>query len=424
MNISKTTIDKAGLAIAKNKYKDEINFIELEEVFDEFRKMHLSPLTNTTIEIQSWLKDSGQNYYIAQRLKRKPQIIRKLNRFSVRLSQLQDIGGIRIIVDNNNDVKKLHSFLIKHIEEQSKFKIYNTNDYREQGRDDSGYRALHIILKRDNLYLELQIRSRVQHYWAESIERTSVIYGFHLKEQEGDIHVLQYFKLLSDIFYEIEARRNPTPSQKIELDKLRLMAIGIIESTDSSKILDSYVNEDIIKTLSALESSKASIFNNWILIFDWNKGTFVTWDIIDGSPDDAIKVYTENENIYPATNGFEVVLIGSSNVATVRQTHSHYFGIASYELILENLDQAVVGFTKRLDIDSGAREILYCLSRKGYWGSKTITIDILKKHYCNILGFSQSLDLLIEKKLVILSPLKGNPLSLNLGKKNEIDKYI
>lgn len=34
---SKTKIDKAGLALAKEKYCDEAEFIEHEEVFDEYR---------------------------------------------------------------------------------------------------------------------------------------------------------------------------------------------------------------------------------------------------------------------------------------------------------------------------------------------------------------------------------------------------
>lgn len=67
---------------------------------------------------------------------------------------------------------------------------------------------LHVILDKNGYKLELQIRSRIQHYWAESIERTSVIYGHHLKEQEGAPEVISYFRLLSDLFYEIEAIRN------------------------------------------------------------------------------------------------------------------------------------------------------------------------------------------------------------------------
>lgn len=186
---SKTKIDKAGLALAKNKFKDEIEYIELEEAFDEYRKAHLQPLSETTLELQQLLANYGAPYYIAQRLKRKPQIVRKLNRLSVRLTQLQDIGGCRIIVHRNSDVDKLLKYLRDSVGAQNVFTIDRTTDYRKIGRDDTGYRALHVILKRSGVFLELQIRSRIQHYWAESIERTSVIYGYHLKESEGSPQV-------------------------------------------------------------------------------------------------------------------------------------------------------------------------------------------------------------------------------------------
>jgi len=424
MEISKTKIDKSGNALSKGTFKDEINFIELEEVFDEFRKGHLLPLTETTLELQIWLSNYSQRYYIAQRLKRKPQIIRKLRRLSVRLSQLQDIGGARIIVDTNKDVEMLFKHLKDKVSEQTEFTIDRVADYRQKGRDVTGYRALHLIFKRDGYNLELQIRSRIQHYWAESIERTSVIYGHHLKEQEGDASVINYFKKLSDIFFEIEAGREPTTVQKIELDRLRQISENIILDSDKHKVFDSYVNEDIIKTLSSIEANKKESFNNWIIIFDWNSGSFINWDIVDRNPDEAIKAYVRNENLYPADSGYEVVLIGSSYVATVRQTLSHYFGIENYDNTLENLDQAVIGFSRRMDIDTGARQILHCLYRKHFWGVKTTRIPTLKNHFCkNVITFDSSLAVLVKKGLVTES-VKNGSVSLNLGKKNEIDQYF
>jgi len=424
MKTSKSKIDKSGYALSKGIYRDEIEYIELEEIFDEFRKAHLPPLTQTTLEFQDWLSNYGNRYYIAQRLKRKPQIIRKLTRLSVRLTQLQDIGGLRIIVDSNQDIDRLYTELIDRIESQNKFKIIRTVDYREKGRDITGYRAVHIILYRQGYKLELQIRSRIQHYWAESIERTSVIYGYHLKEQEGAPYVISYFKKLSDIFYEIEAGREPSAAQKIEIDKLRQKSEELIRKSDKHKVFDSYINEDIIKTLSSIESSRRQTFNNWIIIFDWNTGSFINWEIVDRGPEEAIKAYVKNENIFPANKGYEVVLIGASDVATIRQTHSHYFGIENYDNILENLDEAVIGFSRRMDIDIGARQILHTLYRRHSWGSKTIRISTLKNHFCkNIITFHSSLDILISKGLVNQESTNG-PVSLNLGKKGEIDKYL
>ncbi len=418
---SKSRIDKAGQALAKGKARSEEELVELEGVFDDFRKEHLKPLTDLTIELQRWLTDYGAKYYIAQRLKRKPQIVRKLTRLHVRLSQLQDIGGCRIIVADNRDVDRIQRFLTERLSKTTEIKI---TDYREKGRDDTGYRALHLLFTRNGLSLELQVRSQIQHYWAESIERTSVVYGHHLKEKEGDPRVINYFKALSDVFYEIESGRQPAPQSKIEIDKLRVTTEEIIVASDSNKVFDSFVNEDIIKTLTAIESKRTG-FNNWIMVFNWNTGSFTTWDIVDRDPELASAKYGDYERQFPAQHGFEVVMIGSSDVATVRETHSHYFGIASYDHVLEKLDQSVVGFSKRMDIDSDARQILLALYNRDFWGKKKACgIPTLKNHYCqSVISFDSALRVLVEKELVLMPSAIG-PVSLNVKKTNDIKLYL
>src|ERR1700733_14277174 len=98
---SKSLVDKSGKALVHPEEFSGSDLLGLEQVFDEYRGRHLQPLSELTQELQNWLAQSGSKYFIAQRLKRKPQIIRKLRRFSTRLSQLQDIGGCRIVVEDN-----------------------------------------------------------------------------------------------------------------------------------------------------------------------------------------------------------------------------------------------------------------------------------------------------------------------------------
>jgi len=174
--VSKAKIDKAGLALAGRQNVSEDEIYEFEDIFDEYRKSHLQPLSEMTLELQEWLSQYGSKYYIAQRLKRKPQILRKLNRFSVRLTQLQDIGGCRIIVELNSDVERLINFLESKVAKQEPLKLIRTTDYREKGRDDSGYRAVHLILEKSGAKLELQVRSRIQHYWAVNKKGDRLLY--------------------------------------------------------------------------------------------------------------------------------------------------------------------------------------------------------------------------------------------------------
>jgi ppGpp synthetase/RelA/SpoT-type nucleotidyltranferase len=427
--LSKSRIDKAGQFLAKGEPQtlEEIeHYDESENLFDDFRQKHLQPLTSTTVELQKWLKEAGTPYIIVQRLKRKPQILRKLRRFRVRLTQLQDIGGLRIIVDQNSDVDKLVDYIQRILKQLSTVSIKKIVNYREKGRDDSGYRATHVILEREGVVLELQIRSRIQHYWAELIERTSVIYGHHLKEMDGDIAVITYFKELSNLFYEIESGRRPTAYQKYELEKLRGEAELLITNADSKNVFSNYENEGIVKTLVDQEKRLGGgDFNNWIFVFNWNLGSFISWEIIGLDPQTAITRYVDFERRYPSDHGFEVVLVGSSSVASIRETHSHYFGLDQKENILETLNESIVGFSNKMDIDIGARQILAVMDRKRFWGAKMISQDTLKNHFCqDVLTFDTSLNTLIAKKLIYKGGDATRGIALNLKKKKKIESYL
>ena len=179
-----------------------------------------------------------------------------------------------------------------------------------------------------------------------------------------------------------------------------------------------------MKTLADREQRGADSFNNWLLIFNWNVGSFVSCEIISSDPEKAAMAYRDSEERYKSEEGFEVVLIGSSDIATVRETHSHYFGVQSNEDILENLDASVVGFTQKMDIDVGARQILLRLHTRRVWGSRAISKGVIKNHLCkNVMTFDSSLDALVEKGLVIEASL-GEGLLLNMKRKAEIEAYI
>jgi ppGpp synthetase/RelA/SpoT-type nucleotidyltranferase len=419
---SKSRIDRAGQALANPPVEETFEHLELEDVFDAYRAKHLEPLTKLTLAIQSWLVGYGKKYYIAQRLKRKPQIARKLRRFHVRLTQLQDIGGLRIIVENNNAVDELSNHIEKMLRDDPKYSIKKPTDYREKGRDRTGYRAVHRIVTYEGVTLEIQIRSRIQHYWAENIEKTSVIYGHQLKEEQGHKDVISYFKALSDIFFDVELGRSPDSQQKLDLEVLRQSAESIILSEIGEKQLNSFVNEDILKTLAAKEGNSTS-FSNWLLVFNWNTATFETWDSVDRDSAKAVEKYVLYEKQYTTELGYEVVLIGSSDISTVQETHSHYFGISPPDSVLESLDDYLVGISSKMDLGIGARKILSALYRKKYWSTKAASEDTLRNHFCSdVPDFDDSLKSLIDNNLVAYRALGG--ISLNVKSKNQIEQYI
>ncbi len=166
--------------------------------------------------------------------------------------------------------------------------------------------------------------------WFPHVAEIGALAWIATRVHAGEPIVVGYYKELSDLFFEIESGRIPQTGQKLRVEELRHQAEIIITQSDKRKVFDSYVNEGIIRTLTEKEKSLGKNgLNNWLIVFDWNQGSFISWDTVARDPDIAIQKYVEHERTFPAGDGFEVVLVGSSDVATVRETHSHYFGIES-----------------------------------------------------------------------------------------------
>ena len=92
-------------------------------------------------------------------------IAEKLRRESIRLSQMQDIAGCRIVVGNVVQQEQFVSSLI------SDFPGASVIDRR--ANPSYGYRAIHIIVELAGKPVEIQIRTSLQHLWAEVSEKSS-----------------------------------------------------------------------------------------------------------------------------------------------------------------------------------------------------------------------------------------------------------
>ncbi len=128
---------------------------------------------------------------LAQRLKRAPSIILKLQRFDgMKLARMQDIGGLRAVVGSVAKVKELEaayrSARFKHV-------LASSKNYLDESKED-GYRSIHVIYRYVNdgaptyngLSLELQLRTRLQHAWATAVETMGTFLGQALKSGQGE----------------------------------------------------------------------------------------------------------------------------------------------------------------------------------------------------------------------------------------------
>lgn len=92
-------------------------------------------------------------------------LVEKLRRETIRLSQIQDVAGCRAIVSGPTEQELLVTRL------RQVFPEATVVDRRPS--PSHGYRAVHVIPEISNKAVEIQVRTELQHLWAELSEKLS-----------------------------------------------------------------------------------------------------------------------------------------------------------------------------------------------------------------------------------------------------------
>lgn len=215
---SKETVNKAGRKLAGWLYDSavEISDEELDALalhVYAWRAQHYGPLGLVMPMLREWSdRYSTSNIKPSQRLKRFKQILDKLYRHpEMKLARMQDIGGARAVLANRDEVEKLHAKI------RDNWGIQRAKDWRDEGRPDTGYRALHLMVaKRDQLsgedrIVEIQLRTEAEHRWSQVIMAAGEQLGYSLRDGDGPADLLDYFKLASEVLALID---QDTPADK------------------------------------------------------------------------------------------------------------------------------------------------------------------------------------------------------------------
>ena len=76
--------------------------------------------------------------------------------------------------------------------------------YDRRIRPSNGYRAVHVVVCVDGFFVEIQIRTLLQHEWASAMERLADDVGPEIKYGGGPARMQQIAKALSNAIQKTE----------------------------------------------------------------------------------------------------------------------------------------------------------------------------------------------------------------------------
>lgn len=179
-------------------------YLSALDIINNWRASHSGPLLFMRMLLTRQAKSVNSTALIAQRIKRLASISLKLSRFrTMRLVQMQDIGGCRAIVSSVAQVRTLAENFKK---SRTKHILDHTDDYINQPQT-TGYRGIHLIyrfasasMKECNgLKIEMQLRSPLQHAWATAVETVGTFTRQALKSSQGEAEWLRFFELMGTV---------------------------------------------------------------------------------------------------------------------------------------------------------------------------------------------------------------------------------
>ena len=202
---------------------------------------------------------------VAGRIKRMSSIRKKLRRSKIKLYSVQDLAGIRAIVDDMDEVRRVERLYLADENAPARH-----DDYIENPKP-SGYRSVHFVRRYDGssephtgMRVEIQIRTRLQHVWATAGEAIGAIRNEDLKASEGSSDWLRLLQVMSGHFAGIEDCPMPpdvSPDPDERADELREIdrRIGATSVLNGIRALNIDLPKSATTFLIAMDATRKTI---------------------------------------------------------------------------------------------------------------------------------------------------------------------
>lgn len=291
------------------------------DIMSSWRAAHAYPMRALLMMLRQKAALIDPNAVVVQRHKRSPSIISKLSRFpQMELSRMQDIGGCRAIVSTVRDVERLNELIQS---SRTRNTLHREYDYITQPKD-TGYRGIHLTYKyggekdeyRD-YFVELQLRSKIQHAWATSVEIVDTFTDQALKSSRGTADWLRFFRVAGAEFAKLE--RRPVGAD--------------VEGVDTRKEM-----RDLARRLSVVARLNAfAVSANHIIQRGESKTDYFLLELTDDGSKiqitqyktsefaQATDAYLQKEKQANANTTHDVVLVAASSMHALHNAYPNYF---------------------------------------------------------------------------------------------------
>lgn len=307
-----------------------------------WRTSHAFPLNTFQMGLRQRSKRVEPEAIVAQRLKRVSSILDKLCREpSMKLSQMQDLGGCRAILSNVDAVDRL--FELYHGDENLLFesegglKYY---DYIRKPKSD-GYRGIHVVGRyrpRSKIgapwrgaRIEIQLRSQLQHAFATAVETVTTFTRTPLKFGAGPADWRRFFSLMGSAL----AMREGTPLVEGTPQKESELVRELQEATSALRVRQRLGHWT--QALRTLRRSNTQKFKWLLLLLNVSENTIKVTGYLDAR--EAVRTISEIEQ--SKRTDLDAVLVYVKSIKDLKAAYPNYY--ADTSKFIDALTQVLKG---------------------------------------------------------------------------------
>lgn len=292
-------------------------------IINNWRAAHSYPLNTFQITLRNKAKKIERDIIVAQRTKRLESIHAKLVRLpSMRMIQMQDIAGCRVVFKNMSSVNRL---IQDYQESTFDHILVGQKDYVDCPKRD-GYRCKHLVyeyvgnqntLAYSGLKVEIQFRTQLQHTWATAVEAVGIFTKQALKSNQGDEDWLRFFALMGSVVAAIE-KSNPVPGTPTDKD---LLVAEITALAAKLRVLPSLSVYNT--TLEFIGSKKDAKY--FLIRMEPDKMKIRASRFKASESKSANDEYTMAESSLPSDSSMQIVLVSVDSISALRRAYPNYF---------------------------------------------------------------------------------------------------